>query len=282
MSYLGLIALLLLFEGASAWPAWVKWAARSILVLCGLSAAYSIALLPLFLLSFFRHRERERKVQCIILGSCLLVQIGCLIFTKWEGVGLQHRGTDVLADLSAINVLFLHMAVPALGENFAHLLFGALGLMGACMAANSFAHVWDPSIRVAGVLAFVIIVGVFWLLLRRGNENKIFLGASFLIFAVLTCVGSLYSVPSGRYAFLPGLAFLFLLLSNIERRGGRVRSLICMLVLSFALANGIVSYRLHPDPNQPMWSREVAKWRTDHKYKPRIWPSWWRVTLNPN
>ncbi len=274
MSYLGLIALLLLFEDPSAWRPWVKWAARSILALCGLSAAYSIALLPLFLLSFFRHRERERKVQCFILAVCLLVQIGCLSFTKFVGGGLPHRGTEVLADLSSINVLFSHIAVPALGENFAYALFGVLGLTGACMAANSFAHPWDPTIRVAGVLSFIIIVGVFWLLLRRRNENKFFLAGSFLIFAVLTCVGSLFSVPNGRYAFLPGLVFLFLLLANIESGGRRIRSLTCMLVLSFALANGIVTYRMKPEPGSPIWSREVAKWRADHTYKPRVWPYW--------
>ncbi len=274
MSYLGLIALLLLFEDTSGWRPWVKWAARSILVLCGLSAAYSIALLPLFLLSFFRHRERERKVQCFILGACFLVQMGCIAFTTHVSGGILHRGTEVVADLSSINVLFSHIAVPALGENFAYALFGALGLTGACMAANSFAHPWDPTIQVAGVLSFLIIVGVFWLLLRRWDENKLFLGASFLIFAILTCVGSLFSVPNGRYAFLPGLVFLFLVLSNVESGGGRVRSLICMLVLSFALANGIASYRMQPEPNAPIWSREVAKWRADHTYKPRVWPYW--------
>jgi hypothetical protein len=282
MSYLGLITLLLLFENLSAWPSWIRWGVRGLLVLCGLSAAYSIALLPLFLLSFFRYRERERKVQCFILGGCLVVQIGCLIFSKLAGGGLPYRGTGLTADLSSVNVLFWHMAVPALGQNVAHALFGTLGLTGAWMAAFFFAHVWDPTIRLAGLLSFIIIVGVFWLLLRHRDENKLFLGASFLIFAVLTCVGSLYSVPTGRYAFLPGLVFLFLLASNIESGARRVRSLICMLVLSFALVNGMVSYRIRPDPNAPIWSSEVAKWRTDHTYKPRIWPPWWSLPINLN
>ena len=40
---------------------------------------------------------------------------------------------------------------------------------------------------------------------------------------------------------------------NIQSGGQPVRSLVCMLVLAVALANGIVSYRILPDPNDPAW-----------------------------
>ena len=284
MSYLGLIALLLLFEDVSEWPTWVKRGARTILVLCGLSAAYAIVLLPLFLLSYLRYRERERKVQCLILGACLLIQIGCVVFSKFAGGGLPLRGTDVAADMSSINVLFEQIALPALGNNFALVLFGALGFTGAWLAACAFPHAPDPSIRMVGSVSFLLIAGILWLLVsRRLNVNKLFLTAIFLILAVLTCVGSLNSIPYSRYAFLPGLVFLFLVLSNIESGSRRIRSVICMLVLAFALANGIISYRELPDPSAPRWSHEVAKWKADHKYKLRIWPSWSpAVTYSPN
>ena len=107
------------------------------------------------------------------------------------------------------------------------------------------------------------------------------LASAFVILAVLTCVGSLYSVPAGRYAFLPGIIFLFLLLSNIQP-GARARSLISMIVLAFALANGIVGYPILPDPNAPKWPEEVAKWRANHSYQLKILPSSWTIAYHPN
>ena len=285
MSYLGLIALVLLFEDVSAWPRWLMWIARVVLVLCGLSAAYSIALLPLFLFSFFRYRERERKMQCFILAGCLLIQIGCVIFSKFAGGGLPNRGVNLSFDTSSIDVLFGHIVMPALGVSGALFLFGVLDFTGAWLAASSFPHVPDPSMGIVGLVSFLVIVGILWLLLgRKLDINKLLLEMSFVILVILTCVGSLHSIPFGRYAFLPGLIFLLLLLVNIESSRGRIRSTISMMILSFALANGIVTYRLPPDPNEPAWSGEVARWRADHHYRLRVWPSFWtdRITYSSN
>ena len=180
MSYLGLIALLLLFENISEWPTWLKWTVRVILVLCGLSAVYSIVLLPLFLFSFFRYKERERKVQCFILAGCLLIQISCVIFSKFAGGGLPARGTDVAADMSAINVFSWEIPLPALGGTGLPLLLGTLHLTSAWLTAGSFPHPSDPSIQMAGLLSFVLIAGILWLLIgHRWDENKIFFGAIF-------------------------------------------------------------------------------------------------------
>lgn len=275
MSYLGLITLLLLFEDVSQWSTSVKWASRFLSVLCGLSAAYSVALIPLFGFSAFRYKERERRVQCYILVGCLLVQVACVVYSKLLGGGLPNRGTEVAADMSSINVLFWQVMVPALGLSAAQVVFGALGFTGAWLTASFFPHVPDPSVRMVGMFCFLIIVAILCLLLVCGRAlNKMLLAAAFLILAVLTCVGSLYSIPASRYAFLPGIIFLFLLLSNIQP-GGRIRSLISMIVLAFALGNGMVGYPILPDPNAPKWSEEVGKWRADHSYQLRILPSAW-------
>lgn len=282
MSYLGLIALLLLFEDVCQWSASIKWSARMVLVLCGLSAAYSVALIPLFGFSAFRYKERERRVQCYILIGCLLVQIACVVYSKLIGGGLPNRGTGVTADMSSINVLFWHIMVPTLGNNVALMVFGAFGAIGAWLTASFFPHVPDPSIRIVGMFCFLIIVTIMFLLLFYGRAlNKIFLVAAFLILAVLTCVGSLHSIPSGRYAFLPGIVFLFLLLSNIHP-GARIRSLISMAFLAFGLANGIVNFSVTPDPNAPRWPQEIAKWRADNNYAIKILPPSWTIAYHPS
>jgi hypothetical protein len=282
MSYLGLIALLLLFEDVSLWSAFTKWAGRIMLVLCGLSAAYSIALLPLFGFSAFRFKERERRVHCYILIACLLIQVGCVAYSKLSGGGLPNRGTNVSADISSVNVLFWQMLVPALGNTGALLLFGAFGGIGVWLTASFFPHVQDPNIRVAGLICFLASVSIFSVLIIYGrNLTKIILAAAFGLFAVLTCVGSLHSIPSGRYAFLPGIVFMFLLLSNIQP-GARTRSLISMTILALGLANGMMDFRVAPDPNAPRWPQEIAKWNADHNYHIKILPPSWTIAYHPS
>lgn len=283
MSYLGLIALIVLFVDVSAEPIFAKWAMRILLVLCGLSAAYSVALLPLYILSFFLYRERERKLQCYILAACLAAQIAFVIFSKFAGGGLPNRGGDLSAGMSAINVLFWHIMVPTLGRDFALMVFGTLGFTDAWLTSSFYPHLGSTEIRTAGVICFLIIAAVFYLLLAYGrSRNKVLLSGAFLIMAILTCAGSLHSVPSGRYAFIPGIVFLLLLLSNIQS-GARTRSIISMLILAFALANGMLSYSIKRDPTAPKWRDEVAKWRVDHNYQLKVDPSFWtsRVTYLP-
>jgi hypothetical protein len=107
---------------------------------------------------------------------------------------------------------------------------------------------------------------------------------AFLIWCILTCAGSLNAVPLGRYAFLPGACFLLLLLVNVELSKSRVISIICMIVLSYSLATGVVHYpRLAlTAPGEPSWSSEVAMWRRDPSHSLRIWPSWWSATIPGN
>ena len=57
MSYLGVITLAVLFLDASSLRGWRRWALRGVLVLCGLSSPYAVALLPLFVWSAWRDKK---------------------------------------------------------------------------------------------------------------------------------------------------------------------------------------------------------------------------------
>ena len=67
--------------------------------------------------------------------------------------------------------------------------------------------------------------------------------------------------PWGAMLFMPGLAFLLLLLANTDCSTSRITSYVCAMVLSYSLATGIVGYRERPDPAEADWSSEVRLWR---------------------
>jgi hypothetical protein len=277
MSFLGLICLVLLFEETGNWPGWRRWGTRGILVLCGLSSPYSAVLLPLFLLSAWHYKEREQKIQCLILMLCILVQAGVVVKTRREMVrgGTETmRGTDVRLDASLVNVFSGHMAHASIGYATREVLLDKMGLKEAWISASSFPpRPMMRSLRSGGWLCFILIAAILWSLRGRSLWCACnMMMAAFLLLAGFTCVASLHSVPTSRYAFLPGLTFLLLLLINIESPNPPAVRYACMLVLSYGLAVGITFYQDRVYEYGPSWSKEVELWSKDHAHPLQVWP----------
>jgi hypothetical protein len=274
MSYLGLMTFLLVFEDTSSWPVWLKWIFRGLLVLAGLSGAYSLAFLPLFAVSAYLYKQRETKIQSAILGACLLVQGGIVLHSKFFGAGLPTRELPRF-DTAMVNVLFGHIATPSLGLTTMQNLIGGLGLTDAWESATSFTHPFSSTMLVAGWFSSLILGVLLWRLRGSGGESvRNFVLGAFLLVAGLTSVASMAGVPQARYAFLPGLLFLLLLLLNIEHARSRLIRFICMVALAFGLSNGILAYDRVAPFSGPPWSDEVQVWRKNHAYRLRVWPGW--------
>ena len=140
MGFLGFMTLALLFGESQDWPSWLKWFTRVVLLLAGLSSPYAIALTPLFLISAWHNKGRERKVQCAILVACLLVQGSVVIKTRRNMItsGLPtYRGENFRLDAAAINMFCEHMAHPALGKAGRETFFELTGLKEASTSASS-------------------------------------------------------------------------------------------------------------------------------------------------
>jgi hypothetical protein len=286
MSFLGVIALVLLFAEMEGWPKWVRWGARATLLFCGLSSPYALALLPVFLILAWRTKDRERKVQCVILTACVLLQVGVAVKTR---IMLVKKGVDPMratgtlrADASAVNIFSEHMLYPALGFSLRERVLDITGLKEASFSAASFPpRPLMQTLRPGGWLAFLLLAGVLALL--RGpalfsDTNMVW--AAFAIMAIFTCVTALYSAPTGRYAFMPGVLFLLLLMANIEAPKGHVYRFVCMATLAWGLAAGMVAYTVPKFQEGPAWEGEVKKWEADPSYSLRVWPSFFVREVN--
>ena len=277
MSFLGLIALLLLFVEMEDWPAWARWGERVLLLICGLSSPYATPLLPLFAIAAWRSKEREQKIQCLILGVCLLVQVGSVVKTRRELV--RHgrdtlRGMKVQWDASAINVFCEQMLLPAVGAATREGVLDKTGLKEAWTSAASFPpRPVTHAMRVGGCFCLMLIVGILALL--RGPTlfsvaNQLI--GVFLILAPFTCLTALYAVPTNRYAFLPGFTFLLLLLLKAEDGQSRAARYGSMAVLAYGLAAGMVMYQTPKFQEGPSWQKEVNLWRENPAHPLRVWP----------
>ena len=142
-------------------------------------------------------------------------------------------------------------------------------------------HPLPKSIRAASLFCFFLIVGSLALL--RGptlfsTTNLVM--AVFLVLSIFTCVTSLYSVPTQRYAVLPGVGFLLLLLLNTDVTKSRIHRYACSSLLACGLAAGMIAYRTTYGQEGPAWAAEVQRWHADHHYPLRVWPWYVGATLH--
>src|SRR5205085_6484915 len=87
--------------------------------------------------------------------------------------------------------------------------------------------------------AFVI---TFWTKKKTLSEQTLLI-ASFLLFASFTARTALLGVPSNRYASLPGLALLLLVLSAWDQHSRVVVRALALLLITCSLWNGVSDYR---------------------------------------
>ena len=287
MSFLGAITLVILFADTQNWSRATKWVTRGILLFCGLSSPYAVALTPLFLLWAWRSKGREQKIQCAILMICVLVQAGVVLESRRENKR-QHihsvRATLIRPDASAVNIFVEHMLYPSVGLPARELVLDTFGLKESSISAlTAPARPFLQTLPLGGWFCFLLIVGILALLRGKSlfSMTNMML-AAFLVLSIFTCIASLYSVPTGRYAFMPGVAFLLLLLLNIDSASSRTQQYICASILSIGLAAGMVAYATPRYQEGPSWQGELAKWEASPAYTPRVWPSFFVSDLKIN
>ncbi|MFL6350499.1 MAG: hypothetical protein ACJ74Z_01420 [Bryobacteraceae bacterium] len=275
-NWVGLAAFIILFEDMSQWSNRKTWFFRWVVVFCGLSGPYAAVLAPILALSYFVYRERERLVQAGILGGCCLIDLALLIFEVHAG-GAGLRTKVFTWDSAVVNIFYFQAVWAFLGEKSMKVckLFGLADAIQKSYAVPRGGQVITAAWLC--LLAVVVFIHIFWTKKKILSEQTL-LVTSFLLFAGFTARSALMGIPSNRYASLPGLALLLLLVSAWDRHSQIIVRVLAIILVTCALWRGMVDYRKFFDrmsPSQPVWREEVQKWRTNPSYAPAVWPIGW-------
>jgi hypothetical protein len=235
----------------------------SLLIFAGLSGPYTAFIFAGFLLKALLEGSRSSRIQFGAVTVTAAIQAAVFIYLAMHGELSPKKFAGWNLPVSIVNVLYHQYLVPVLGLEWSSGVFRLLGLQ----------------INAASVSGAVLIVIGIWTVLTVlacANRGCLLLAVSGLSLSVLTTIGSVGGVPSGHYAFLPSMAFLFLIVGNIDRLRGP-RNWIAMMLIISSLAFGLAGYRggLYLDCRKYVlpWPEEVAKWRRDSMYLPRVWPA---------
>lgn len=282
-SWTGLAAFIILFVDMSQWSRKRAWFYRFVVLFCGVSGPYAAILFPIFAISYFVYRERERFVQAAILAGCCVLHLTLFIVEIQSGqAGVRTHAFTL--DSAIVNVFVYQVAWSFLGYHAPVFCDHQLGLADAIQKSSMVPR--GGRVLLAAWFCGVIMclmLKTFWD--RRLRSQNTLLILSFLLYAAFTAATALNGIPHNRYTLLPGLALLLVLLSAWVNPGTMKRFLAGALIM-LALYSGIRDYRkfwIEWSAGEPAWSAEVQRWRKDQSYDPAIWPAWFpRLVWHPS
>jgi hypothetical protein len=262
----GLVTFLIMIISANQLSVIQKHLFRLFLFVGGLSGPASIFFTPVFLLKAYREKSKEKYIQAAIISMCAIIQAMVIVYAILYN-NTYHR-------LS--NYDFRHILFAFFGDNFS-------------MVPHTFAS-YASSIMFCICLSLGILMSFFYghlLVKNRKNNDYLIALLSFIIVAIFSTLGSLNMAGSPRYAYIPTCILLMVILSKTFDEGfdWNVKKLITPTVLIVCVMINIIFYRHFMisvyKPDYPAWAVEVAKWRADTTYNPRIHPGSddWKIKL---
>jgi hypothetical protein len=269
-TYLGILAVLLLFVDVATLQRGKFAAIAAMLGLAGASGLYAAVLAPLFVFRALRERTPRRWVLAGILSLCALAQVVVVQMSRAAGDLAQGRLTFRGLDVITRDVAAWHFGGFIFGNSIATRMHAHANTSAGLLALGLFAAV------VAAVLAAVLAV-----VPRR--QVALLLVAAFALEEFLVIVGTRQGI-GGRYVVLP---IAILLLISVHAMGTARRqwavgvgSALCLV----AFVSGCsVFWTAQPSVLRcvrcPEWSQQVRTWRTGRTNVLVIWPYSMRWTV---
>jgi hypothetical protein len=251
----------------------------SIIFIAGFSGVYTCCLLPLFFINYFLKKNLYNFINFIILFFASLIQFYFVLQSKIN----NHLMEKVLvADLDLdimINYVYNILAKPIFGRQITH-------------------FIWSDIIHlIPGINYFYLFIIIFLILIiflfysyknlfRVIIKDKILIYLIYIFFAIsiLVLVGAAGDYVGGRYAVIPGVTLLLIILHlTFEMQGKKIKIFFTVLI-SISLISGINEFR-PPTKNVrhqyinfldcincPVWKNEIKKWKNNNNYIIKIWP----------
>lgn len=249
----GLITFLIMVTPAFKLHQLKKYSFRILLIIGGLTGPASMFLSPIFIYKAYREKSKEKFIQAAILSLCAIIQAGVIAYSLLYSNNYK-RLQPFDFDLTAAAFFTDNFSLNMNRMNF-------------------------------GIAMFFLFVYLF-IKNRKSFEHRIFL-LSFIIIAVCSTLGSLNMQGAPRYSYIPTVIFMMLLAFEFfELKLTQFNSPYLLasvfFVPCFLMSFVCYTYRMQYvyKPGLPIWKDEVAKYRLDSGYHPKIHPDYLYVEIS--
>ncbi len=289
MTYFGLISLCILLEKLDSLTPFRTWAYRGLLSFGCLSGVYSIFLFFMFGYKALCEKIKEAWVHFGILFFFSCIQFSIFVVAYLGQPHSSERFNIKYWGMSVTGQFLHHIIEPILGTKFQDGLASYIDFVRLYKSKEYFASVLNTygtvSLFIIGVVLYHLIKGP-----KRFSRNLVF--GSFCFLSFLSTFSSLYGIPEGRYAYIPGFLIFILILEKIRDLNSNpdtspihaLKKSTLVFLLAFSLGQGLYHFR-HVKFNfyekGMSWKQEVKSWREDPDHLLQIYPLDWTMVLPP-
>ena len=178
-----------------------------------------------------------------------------------------------------INYVYNILAKPILGRQITHFLWNDAILL---IPGLNYLYLFILIFLCLMIFMFKNYKNLYEIIIK--NKVLAYLIYIFFSISILVLVGAAGNYVGGRYAVIPGVILLLILLHLAFEFQGKKTKLFFIILISISLISGINEFRppTKNDKNQyiryldcincPDWKSEVKKWKNDNTYTIGIWP----------
>ena len=273
--YLCLIAILILFMKNLNKKQ--KIFNHTLVFLGAFSGIYTCALIPFYTFKLIKEKLRYNLNNFLILLLGNILQISLIIKAKIDNtLHLTVLNNDLNLDIF-INFFYNVFVKAIFARQLTHFLWDKLNIFG-----NNYILFFLIVVIFCGVIIFFYSQNIFTLL--RNDKILINLILMFFLMSSVVIVGGLGNYIGGRYAVIPGILIILIILHLSFLVQKIFAKIIFTTLLIFSIFTGLYEFR-PPVKNVkhqyikfldcidcPIWREEIKKWRSDKDYIIGIWP----------
>jgi hypothetical protein len=206
----GIIAVCILFENLDVLSSTLKrWYYRILLLFSGLSGPYTMFLALPFLLKAWHEKSKESVWHFSLIFVTSSIQATLFLYIHYLGLVSPTKISQFDWIRAPIYIFNYHIMTPLMG------IWVRLGAnIEDFMITGKLQGTSLLIVSLATVITIVIIL--YFLIKKRTSFYRIILLVAFLCVSLLVSYASMGSIPYGRYAVIPGILFLLLILDNIN------------------------------------------------------------------
>lgn len=254
------------------------------ILIAGLSGIYACVLTPFFLLKYFYKKIFFDLLCSIVLIICCSIQLFLIFYVSNEVIPI---GSDPNTSLT-----FIFTKFEVISYSYNVIIRSFFGSTLPTSLLNIYDinlknvldvnHIKDLLFFISILLLIILIFSICWFYnLIKNKDEKIVYSSLLIIFFLLSVIvifgGDTDSI-NGRYASLPGMTLIFIIL-HLSRciTYNSIKFFSFFLIVS-TIIFGLIDYRYQKYIfyldciNCPNWSEEVKKYKLDNSYKMNAWP----------